>query len=81
MTHISIIGTGNMGQAIAGIAAKGGNTVEVFNQPTRQWSPATSSFSPFPTRPSPTHRQTRDQLVGKVVVDITNPLNFERSTR
>ena len=30
MAHLSIIGTGNMGQAIAGIVTKGGNTVELF---------------------------------------------------
>ncbi|MFF0157267.1 NAD(P)-binding domain-containing protein [Streptomyces sp. NPDC005263] len=27
MTHISIIGTGNMGQALADLAGKGGNVV------------------------------------------------------
>ena len=32
MTHVSIIGTGNMGQALSGVVTKGGNTVEVFNQ-------------------------------------------------
>ena len=31
MAHISIIGTGNMGSAIASLVTKGGNTVEVFN--------------------------------------------------
>jgi len=31
MPHVSIIGGGNMGQAIATIVTKGGNTVEVFN--------------------------------------------------
>ena len=31
MSHVSIIGGGNMGQAIATIVTKGGNTVEVFN--------------------------------------------------
>ena len=30
MAHVSIIGTGNMGQAIAGIVAKGGHTVELL---------------------------------------------------
>ena len=30
MAHVSIIGTGNMGQAIAGVVAKGGNTVELL---------------------------------------------------
>ena len=32
MTHVSIIGTGNMGQAISSIVTKGGNTVEVLGQ-------------------------------------------------
>ena len=31
MTHVSIIGTGNMGQAISAIVTAGGNTVELFD--------------------------------------------------
>jgi len=34
MAHISIIGTGNMGQAIAAIAGKGGNSVELLARAT-----------------------------------------------
>ncbi len=30
MTHVSIIGTGNMGQAIAGVVSRGGHTVELL---------------------------------------------------
>ena len=30
MTHVSIIGTGNMGQAIAGVVTRGGGTVELL---------------------------------------------------
>ena len=30
--HLSIIGTGNMGQAIAAVAAKGGHTVQLLGQ-------------------------------------------------
>ena len=30
MTHLSILGTGNMGQAIAAIAGKGGHTVQLL---------------------------------------------------
>ena len=30
MSHVSIIGTGNMGQAISTVVAKGGNTVELI---------------------------------------------------
>ena len=32
MTHLSIIGTGNMGQAIAAVAGKGGHTVQLLGQ-------------------------------------------------
>ena len=32
MTYVSIIGTGNMGQAIAGIVEKGGNTAQLLGQ-------------------------------------------------
>jgi predicted dinucleotide-binding enzyme len=31
MAHISILGSGNMGQAIAGLAGKGGHTVDLLN--------------------------------------------------
>ena len=41
-------------------------------------SPATSSSSRSPTRPSAdVIAQRGEQLAGKIVVDITNPLNFE----
>ena len=30
MTHVSILGTGNMGQAIAAIAGKGGHAVQLL---------------------------------------------------
>jgi 8-hydroxy-5-deazaflavin:NADPH oxidoreductase len=32
MTHVSIIGNGNLGRAISGIVTAGGNTVEVFGR-------------------------------------------------
>ena len=77
MAHVSIIGTGNMGQAIAGIVTKGGNSVEVFNQS----GPDTSVTGdivvlavPYPAVADVIGKRV-DQLVGKVVVDITNPLN------
>src|SRR4051794_28595246 len=79
MTHVSIIGTGNMGQAIAGIVTKGGNTVELFSQ-----ADAANEVSgdivvlavPY-TAVAEVIAKRGDQPSGKVVVDITNPLNFE----
>jgi 8-hydroxy-5-deazaflavin:NADPH oxidoreductase len=31
MAHVSVIGAGNMGAAIAALVTKGGNTVETFS--------------------------------------------------
>lgn len=79
MTTISIIGTGNMGQAIAGIAAKGGNTVESFGSDDGA-KPLTGDIVvlavPYPAIKA-VLAERGDSLAGKVVVDITNPLNFE----
>jgi NADPH-dependent F420 reductase len=79
MTHVSIIGTGNMGQAIAGVAGKGENTVELLGQADAD-RPATGDIVvlavPYPAV-SDVIAKRRESLAGKVVVDITNPLNFE----
>ena len=79
MTRISIIGTGNMGSAIADIAAKGGHTVERFNQSSGD-QPVTGDLVvlavPYPAVADVIAKRG-GQLAGKVVVDITNPLNFQ----
>jgi 8-hydroxy-5-deazaflavin:NADPH oxidoreductase len=79
MTHVSIIGASSMGQAIAGIATKGGNTVELFNQADVDKA-ATGDIVvlavPYPAV-ADVIATRGDQLVDKIVVDITNPLNFE----
>lgn len=79
MTHVSIIGTGNMGSAIAQVVTRGGNTVEVFNQ-SSAGTPLTGEIVvlavPYQSVAA-VLAQRADQLAGKVVVDITNPVNFE----
>jgi predicted dinucleotide-binding enzyme len=79
MTHLSILGTGNMGQAIASVAAKGGHTVQLLGQGDTD-TPITGEVVvlavPYPAI-STVIAQRADQLAGKVVVDITNPLDFE----
>jgi 8-hydroxy-5-deazaflavin:NADPH oxidoreductase len=79
MAHVSIIGTGNMGQAIAGLVTAGGNTVETFNE-SDAGQPVTGDVVilavPYPAVADVLAKRA-DQLAGKVVVDITNPLNFE----
>ena len=79
MTHVSIIGTGNMGQAISAVVTAGGNTVELFGE-SDTGQPVTGDIVvlavPYPAVADVIAKRA-DQLAGKVVVDITNPLNFE----
>ena len=79
MTHISILGTGNMGQAIAAIAGKGGHTVQLLGSNDTD-TPVTGEVVvlavPYPAV-ADVIAQRGESLAGKVVVDITNPLNFE----
>lgn len=79
MTHITIIGTGTMGQAITGIAVRGGNTVEALGQADTDLAVTGDIVIlavPYPAI-ADVLATRGDQLAGKVVVDITNPLNFE----
>jgi NADPH-dependent F420 reductase len=79
MAHVSIIGTGNMGQAISSIATKGGNTVELLDH-SDTGKPVTGEIVvlavPYPAL-ADVLATRRDQLAGKVVVDITNPVDFQ----
>lgn len=78
MADVSIIGTGNMAQAITTVISKGGSTVELLGQGDQ--SPVTGEIVvlavPHPAI-ADVLAQRADQLVGKIVVDITNPLDFE----
>jgi predicted dinucleotide-binding enzyme len=78
MAHVSIIGNGNMGRAISSIVTAGGNSVEVFGRDDTK--PVTGDIVvlavPYPAV-AQVVAERGDQLAGKVVVDITNPLNFE----
>jgi predicted dinucleotide-binding enzyme len=79
VTHVSIIGTGNMGQAIAGVVTNGGHTVETFGSADGD-KPLTGEIIvlavPYPAIKA-VLAERGDSLDGKVVVDITNPVNFE----
>ena len=79
MTHLSIIGTGNMGQAIAAVAGRGGHTVQLLGQADSQ-TEITGDIVvlavPYPAV-SAVIAERGDTLAGKIVVDITNPLDFE----
>lgn len=79
MTTITILGTGNMGQAIAGIAAKGGHSVQQLGSnelDTTITGDVVVLAVPYPAV-AEVIEQRGEQLAGRIVVDITNPLNFE----
>ncbi|SDT29789.1 NADPH-dependent F420 reductase [Microterricola viridarii] len=78
MTTVSIIGNGNMGTAIGGIVTAGGNNVEFIG---RDADAAINGDIVVLAVGYPAVAEViaahGDKLAGKVVVDITNPLNFE----
>jgi NADPH-dependent F420 reductase len=79
MAHVSILGTGNMGSAIASVVEKGGNTVQLLGEDAGSQAVTGDIVIlavPYPAL-SDIVAQRGEQLAGKVVVDITNPLNFE----
>jgi 8-hydroxy-5-deazaflavin:NADPH oxidoreductase len=79
MTNVSILGTGNMGPAIASVAEKGGHQVQLLGSKDVD-TPVSGDIVvlavPYPAV-STVLSQRGEQLAGKVVVDITNPLDFE----
>ncbi|WP_282852051.1 NADPH-dependent F420 reductase [Gulosibacter sediminis] len=80
MTTFTIFGTGNMANAIGGVLAAGGASVDHITH--EQGAGATISGDvvvlavPFPAL-AEIVANYGEQLEGKVVVDITNPLDFE----
>ncbi|HEY6799831.1 MAG TPA: NADPH-dependent F420 reductase [Agromyces sp.] len=78
MTTVSIIGSGNMGTAIASIVAAGGNTAEFVGRDTTERINGDIVVLAVPHTALDEIVATRGaELAGKIVVDITNPLNFE----
>lgn len=92
MTAVTIIGAGNMGTAIAGAVAKGGNTVQVLTKDPQKAAdaipaathgtvgqPITSDIVilalPY-AAVADVLSQYAGQLDGKVIVDLTNPVDF-----
>lgn len=94
MASISVIGTGNMGSAIAGVAAKGGASVQVVARDRAkaqhladQVGGTAASLGdsldgdvvvlalPYPALGDVVAAYAA-QLDGKVVVDVTNPVDF-----
>lgn len=80
MTTFTIFGTGNMANAISGVLAAGGASVEHIAHEQGAGATITGDVVvlavPYPAL-AEIVANYGEQLNGKVVVDITNPLNFE----
>ena len=80
MAQVSIIGTGNMANAIGGVLADGGSSVSYISKDQAGTAPLTGEIVvlavPYPAVDS-VLAAYGDQFDGKIVVDITNPLNFD----
>lgn len=92
MALVTIIGAGNMGSAIAAVAVAGGNTVQVLARDAEKASAVNPQASagvvgdaitgdivvlalPYGAV-APVLESYAGQLDGKVLVDLTNPLDF-----
>lgn len=80
MTEFSIIGTGNMANAIGGVLADGGSSVTYIAKDQIGAAPLSGEVVVLAV-PYPAVASILDaygaQLDGKVVVDISNPLDFD----
>jgi 8-hydroxy-5-deazaflavin:NADPH oxidoreductase len=78
MARVSIIGTGNMGQAIAALAAKGGNSVELIGSADtdKQVTGDVVVLAVYYPAVADVLATRGESFAGKVVVDITNPLDL-----
>lgn len=78
MTTITIFGSGNMGSAIGAVFAAGGHSVEHIATGTQ--NPVVNGEIVVLAVPHAALGEIvaayRDQLAGKIVVDITNPVDF-----
>ncbi len=79
MTNVSILGTGNMGSALASVVEKGGNTVQLLGSDDldQQITGDIVILAVYYGSITQVLEQRADQLAGKIVVDITNPVNVE----
>ena len=79
MPDISIIGTGNMGQAIAAVVGRGGHSVQLLGEGdtgTEVAGDIVVLAVPYGAVVEVLAERAAS-LHGKIVVDITNPVNFE----
>lgn len=77
MASISIIGSGNMGQAITSVFTRAGNEVEFVDREAQTVAGDIVVLAVPYAALADIVASRGAQLAGKVVVDITNPVNFE----
>ena len=79
MTSVTIFGVGNMGDAIGAVLGEGGASVDHISS-SDTGKTVTGDIAilavPYPALKDIIGRY-RDQLAGKIVVDVTNPVDFE----
>ncbi len=79
MAHVTILGTGNMGRAIAGVVTAGGSTVQMLG--TADSAVPVAGEIVVLAVPYPAVAEVLaargESLAGRIVVDITNPLDFQ----
>ncbi|HEY0952823.1 NADPH-dependent F420 reductase [Nocardioides sp.] len=79
MSTVTILGTGTMGPAIATVVERGGHSAQLLGSGDAA-TPVTGDIVVLAV-PYPAVREVLAQrgaeLAGKIVVDVTNPVNFE----
>lgn len=81
MANITIFGQGNMGQAIASVFTSGGHQVDFVGKeglagPAGPAGDVVVLAVPYAAVPS-IIEANKEALTGKILVDISNPVNFE----
>ena len=76
MPRVTIIGSGNMGQAISGVMSKAGADVDVITHDGDVQGDVVVLAIPH-SAVDDVVKNYGEQLKGKVVVDITNPIDFQ----
>ena len=80
MTNVTIFGDGNMVSAIADVLTAGGATIDHITTADNGAGTVSGDIVilavPYPAL-DPIARTYGHQLAGKIVVDITNPVNFQ----
>jgi predicted dinucleotide-binding enzyme len=79
MTNVTIFGSGNMGTAIDQVLSKGGASVDHIgsSDTNKTVTGDIVILAVYHTAVEEILNRYSDQLAGKIVVDITNPVNLE----